>query len=186
MFESLLLYQKEHGDTRVPRKYIDDSGYKLGNWAGNQHNLLPKNDAVRNDRVEKLNNIQFEWGMYNESWDTIFERLFLYQKEHGDTRVPQSYADSSGYNLGIWVNTQRHKLPKMKDCVVRDERIKKLNNIQFEWEPRSILPKMRDSNVLYETIKMFNNIQFGFGTPKNNWDAMFERLLLYKKKHGDT
>ena len=74
----------------------------------------------------------------------------------------------------------------MKDCVVRNEQIKKLNNIQFEWEPRSILPKMRDSNVLYETIKMFNNIQFGFGTPKNNWDAMFECLLLYQKEHGDT
>ena len=101
-------------------------------------------------------------------------------------KILELIAYSSGYSLGIWVNTQRHKLPKMKDCVVCNERIKKLNNIQFEWEPRSILPKMRDSNVLYETIKMFNNIQFGFGTPKNNWDAMFERLLLYKKEHGDT
>ena len=69
MFESLLLYRKEHWDTRVPIKYIDDSGYGLGNWVGNQRLLLPKmkNDAIRDDRIEKLSNIQFEWGMYNES-----------------------------------------------------------------------------------------------------------------------
>ena len=44
MFESLLLYRKEHWDTRVPIKYIDDSGYGLGNWVGNQRLLLPQKE----------------------------------------------------------------------------------------------------------------------------------------------
>ena len=41
--------------------------------------------------------------------------------------------DDAGYKLGIWVQNQRQSLAKLKDSVVRDERIQKLNSIQFEW-----------------------------------------------------
>merc|ERR1711924_236848 len=103
-------YQKEHGDTRVPQSYVDNSGYKLGQWVHNQRSRLPKMkvSVVREVRIEKLNSIQFEWEKPKmEFWDNMFELLLLYQKKHGNTRVPKSYVDSAGYKLGFWVNRQR-------------------------------------------------------------------------------
>ena len=79
--------KRNMGILEFKKSYIDDSGYTLGCWVYNQRRRLPKikNDAVRGDRIGKLSNIQLEGEMCNESWDTIFARLFLHQKEHGDT-----------------------------------------------------------------------------------------------------
>lgn len=55
------------------------------------------------------------------------------RKEHCDTQVLIRFIDDSGYKLGRWVGSHRQRLPKMNDSNVRDERIKLLNSIQFEW-----------------------------------------------------
>ena len=88
-----------------------------------------RDSNVRNETIKKLDNIQFGCGIPKNNWDAMFERLLLYKKEHGDTRVPKRYIDDCGYKLGCWVYNQRRDLPRTKDYFLCDERIERLNRI---------------------------------------------------------
>jgi hypothetical protein len=48
-----------HGHTSVPRDYHLDP--RLGRWAHNQREMFAKGKGPRDDRLEKLNSIEFDW-----------------------------------------------------------------------------------------------------------------------------
>jgi Helicase associated domain len=48
-----------HGHTSVPREYHLDP--RLGRWTHNQREMFAKGKGPREDRLEKLNSIQFDW-----------------------------------------------------------------------------------------------------------------------------
>ena len=55
----------------------------------------------------------------------------LYKGQYGHTRVPQKYEENP--QLGEWVIEQRKQ---MRTGVIREDRIRKLNEIGFEWDGR--------------------------------------------------
>ena len=59
-------------------------------------------------------------------WNIFYELLTEYKKEFGDCRVTKSYDKE----LHIWVGLQRRAY-KRKTLI--QERIDKLNEIQFDW-----------------------------------------------------
>lgn len=137
MFERLLLYRQKHGSTGVPKRYVDEEGYKLGSWIKSQRHALPKkrNTTLRDERMKKLNSIQFKWKSYNTHlWMDMFKHLLMYLEEYGNTRVPFRYVNRAGKKLGEWVFLQRSILPTMSESIVRDDQIQKLNIINFDWD----------------------------------------------------
>ena len=58
--ELLLKYKTEKGDCCVPSSFKTDDGGELGKWAAQQRNAYKK-ELLAPDRVEKLNEIGFEW-----------------------------------------------------------------------------------------------------------------------------
>jgi len=211
LYKRLVAYEKEHGNTRVPRFYKKD--IKLGNWVVNQRHFCKKED-----RIDLLNEIGFEWKVKERTeWLTMYRRLMEYKRIHGHTRVPQGYTDDP--SLGKWVSNQR-RYCKQKN------RINLLNEIEFEWKsPESnqvVWMEMYRRLVAYKKehgdtrvpvgykenpglgkwvsyqrshckgknrIKLLNEIEFEWKPPESNrevWMGMYRRLVAYKQEHGDT
>ena len=79
MFQLLLKYKKEHGDTLVPHKW---RGYdkQLGVWVNNQQR--PK-ELLAQLCILRLNSIGFVWNPIEnrlDRWEEMFQLLLEYKK----------------------------------------------------------------------------------------------------------
>jgi hypothetical protein len=143
-FEELKVYKDTYGDFRVPGANLKDSDtYQLALWVQKQRRnfkLLQEGKKLymTEDRIQKLNEIGFEWSVH--SWSVRYEELKAFQKQHGHCRVPGAkLKDSDTYQLANWVQTQRRKfklLQEGKKSYVTEERLRKLNEVGFEWSLR--------------------------------------------------
>jgi len=128
MYGRLKKYKESHnGSTRVPIIYMPDP--QLGRWVKSQRDF-----CKREDRVELLNAIDFEWKIRKnrESWAKLYTRLLQYKQKHGSTRVPARYPKDP--QLGSWVHRQRRECKKQERRVLLDK-------IGFEWRLRSTKKK---------------------------------------------
>eukprot|EP00984_Skeletonema_dohrnii_P010540 scaffold4110_cov77-Skeletonema_dohrnii-CCMP3373.AAC.5 len=155
MLQQLKQYKDERGDTLVPQNYPDNP--QLGIWVTNQRaqykrKLRGQSTQMTDERVDKLDEIGFVWDPFDYAWNEMLQQLMKYKEVHGDTLVPQSYAENQ--QLAIWVDTQRQK---RKNNKMAPERVNKLNDMGFVWEP-------------YEAA----------------WEERLKELVEYKNEHGDT
>jgi hypothetical protein len=99
-------FAERTGHTRIPAKYRDGDGFRLGGWVvrqrqGQKHGEL---SAERARRLEGLPG--WTWDLFEASWVEGFARLLAFVEREGHSRVPGSYRDD-GYRLGRWVIKQR-------------------------------------------------------------------------------
>jgi len=158
MFQKLLQYKEEKGDTRVPRNYPSDQ--RLAVWVQQQARMI-RLGKMSAEKVEKLNTMEFDYScrQHREEWDAMFYQLVGYKKASGQTRVSrkklkegEGEREGQETKLALWVDTQRRlrRLNKLSE-----KKIERLNSIGFEWN--AFLDK---------------------------WEQMYNRLLKYKETHG--
>jgi glutaredoxin len=132
--------QQNNGRTNVPQRFL--SNKPLGIWVQKQrqqYKLLRegKTSAMTTERIESLNELDFEWVVSSTVWDTRCKELARYkQQNNGSTNVPQPFP--SNKPLGIWVQKQRNQyrlLHEGRNSHMTTERIKFLNELDFEWNP---------------------------------------------------
>ncbi|CAE8627874.1 unnamed protein product, partial [Polarella glacialis] len=160
-FELLKAYKQEHGHPRVPRSYVADGGFKLGNWVNQQRSARKGQGCFKidADQIEQLDSLGFQWAVNKAApWEEKFELLKAYKQKHGHTRVPQSYVADNGVKLGNWVNTQRSARKGQGGFKIDAEQIEQLDSLGFVWE----------------IVKAAS------------WDEMFELLEAYKQERGHT
>ncbi len=168
MFQQLVEYKKENGDILVPKRYTANP--QLGIWVTKQRFHYKRKQSghasqITNERVDKLNKIDFVWDVLNDAWSEKFQQLVEYKKEHGDTLVPQSYPDNPP--LGIWVNTQRsqhNRKQRGQASQMTDERKDKLNGIGFVWEPHETAWQSK-YNELHSFYKEHDHTKIPFEDP---------------------
>ncbi|MDX2370869.1 MAG: Helicase associated domain protein [Colwellia sp.] len=131
-FNALIDYKEEHGDCNVPNRYKTCSGLALGRWLGSRRENYKKNTLSR-ERIERLEEIGFDWDQTEIDYTIGFNALVEYKEEHGDCNVPKRFKTSSGYSLGRWITTRRDNYKKNK---LSQEKIKKLEDIDFDWFPK--------------------------------------------------
>lgn len=117
-------------------------------------------------------------------------QLVEYKEQHGDCLVPSRY--EANLKLGKWVETQRYEYTKLKraeaspnikpedggqedsklpggkprvtNARLTEERLRRLENIGFEWKVRNKMKRYYDKQ----------------------WQDMFDQLLDFKAKNGHT
>ncbi|EJK47359.1 hypothetical protein THAOC_33924 [Thalassiosira oceanica] len=117
----LKAYRAEHGDCKVPKRHG-----QLGRWVKKQRDTR-KNDKLSKERIRKLDDLGFNWSP-RDTWDERLDELKKYKADRGHCDVPQSQGP-----LGEWVLTQRKARKKDE---LSDERIRKLDDVGFNWSPR--------------------------------------------------
>ena len=130
--EDLLAYKAEHGDVLVPRLYQTVGGHNLGFWVNHQREAKSQGKLTP-EQIEQLEGLGFVWDVWNHLWVQGFEEILAYKAEHGDVLVPQRYQTLGGYNLGIWVKSQRVAKSRGK---LSPEQIEQLEGVGFVWSCR--------------------------------------------------
>ena len=101
-------------------------------------------EAIRNSiTAECLENL-------GSSWDERYGELLAYRAEHGDVNVSTDPSNK----LWVWVRGQRQARTR---GICSADRIRRLDEIGFNWDPR-----------------------------ESKWDEVFSELLKYKSEHGDV
>ena len=123
-FDRLVAYKNKYGDCDVPFSHDD---VELAVWVATQRTRKRQNKLAA-DRQKRLTAIGFNWQIIDLRWETMFERLMSYKREHGDCNVPQAYQDKA---LGVWVGMQRVRKRRGK---LDTDYIKRLVDVGFDWE----------------------------------------------------
>jgi hypothetical protein len=145
-FRLLQQYQSKHGHCEVP---VCDG--ELGEWVHTQrrqYQLFQKgqHSKLTDERIQQLNGLGFIWvvgagkGVARskanaDKWDNQFRLLQQYKSVKGDCEVPRSHKVGD-VNLGTWVDRQRCQyrlFQKGQPSKLTDERIQRLNSLDFAW-----------------------------------------------------
>jgi len=167
-YEKLCDYKKEHGDTLVPVHSHSDKA--VGAWVARQrrlHNI----GQLQEDRVQALEDISFSWDVHGDAWESFYEKLNEFYKEHGHTRVPRSST-----SLWNWADRQRRKLrdrAEELESAQDSERARALEKMGFSLEEDG-----------QDRVSRLMDLTFQVAIHDETWMENFERLCAFKEKFG--
>jgi superfamily II DNA or RNA helicase len=125
-FEILKAYFLENGHCNLkPRENM-----AVSRWLKKVRSYI-KQGGYREDRIERLKSINFDFSPDDTIWEKQFDELAEFKEQNGHCRVPQSY--KKNISLGVWVSTQRGKLSKGN---LPKNKKEKLDSLGFSWNPR--------------------------------------------------
>lgn len=133
-FGMLESFVERTGAARVPATFKID-GYQLGAWVNTQRTNYA-NGKLKIDRQRRLEQLQgWWWEPHDEKWEEGYRRLVNYVHRNSDAHIPDTYADTDGYQLGSWARTQRTNHRKGNLAASRKHRLEKLRG--WRWDPFS-------------------------------------------------
>ena len=167
-FQRLLDYQKEYGNTNVPRNYDEDPA--LGTWVDKQRYNASRG-LLLDHRYEQLDQINdFQWytatltmdtKTHDKKWNRQYHKVAAFYRKHGHTLVARHGPDPS---LGFWVAAQRGLYRK---GLLREDRQERLEAIDFCFS--MIEAHTGDIDADASAVE---------------WQLMYEHLLDYQEEHG--
>lgn len=123
----LAAFKEMHGHTNVPRTYEADE--ELAAWVRRTREAW-RQDRLHDIHIQKLTEAGFCFAPLDEAWQTQYQSLVAYVRDHGDAKVPRDYQDHS---LAVWVMHQRAANKQGK--LTADE-LRLLNEVKFIFEPQ--------------------------------------------------
>ena len=131
-FSAALAYYKAHENLDVPVKYVDENGIRLGLWLNRLRSAYKAGKlTLTEDQIRRLDELGMVWGsLCDLAWENAFVAAKHYREQHGDLNIPTRYRTEDGYNLGIWLRTQRMNRKKGK---LPEERKKRLDALGMIW-----------------------------------------------------
>ena len=149
-FNKLIEFEEAEGHCIVSSNF-KLGRYNLGTWVRNQRR---KRDSLPINQRQKLDSLGFVWNTFDEAWEEGFSNLVEFKNAHGHCGVSHKFKLKS-YNLGTWVSFQRQQYESMSP-----ERIKRLDEIGFVWDPLAEAWQKGLSNLIE-----FKNAQGHFRVP---------------------
>jgi hypothetical protein len=161
-----------------------------------------KRSLLTEERVNEMERVGFYWDEFEEEWVRLYEELMAFKAREGHCHVPLSYADCPG--LIGWMTAQRASYGQMKegkDSHLTEEKVRKLNDIGFDWE--QISPAnggiesdywmqkcgelsafhAREGHLNVDKIKDPGLWQF-VTSFNQEWEEMFNQLVAFKARVG--
>jgi len=204
--ELLAEFKKQNGHCRVTR-VLDK---RLGSWVEQQRQYR-KRGTISEDRVQKLNDIGFDWRTESKEkfWNNHYQLLVEFKKNNGDCQVIQNEK-----SLGSWVSRQRTYYRK---GILSEDHKKKLNAIGFEWKKLSwqdnylLLTEFKkkhghckvkrnmkilgnwvrgqrayynEGHLTEDRTKKLNDIGVEWQVTKKSWYHQYSLLVEFKKING--
>jgi hypothetical protein len=163
----LLRYLKRYGNPLVPRRYIDQKGFKLGLWVMYQRDRY-RTGKLAAARIAVLESLPgWVWNPrrdLREKPSAIWMRGFMHLKEYldrgGHPHIPTSFLAEDGYRLGEWVRSQRTHYRKAELAKARIAALESLPG--WVWDPCREAPDR----------------------PSRSWTRGLPQLIQYLQRQG--
>ena len=122
-YEALKAYKEKAQSTTIPLRE-KFNGFPLGSWVSVQRKSY-LNKIISDERIAKLNKLNFVWNTLDDRWDNCFEVLKKYKKVNGSVKMSQDLIFEN-IRLGMWVHNQRKNYKNKK---MSPDRIAKLDEV---------------------------------------------------------
>lgn len=136
-FAAAAAYYAEHGNLKVPKRYVNQAGLCLGLWIQRQRDARKDNSdtTLSIGQIEKLDRIGMIWESKSDfAWRNGFEHAQQYWLKNGHLNVEGTYVSEDGYTLGTWIRKIRQqKNGSIKNTMLTNERIEELEAIGMKW-----------------------------------------------------
>ena len=132
-FAQLEMFMEIMGHCNVPEKWHENP--QLITWVRNQRGYRDKG-ILSQERIQRLDEIGFIWNLRDALWEARFEELKAFKNSNGHCNVPNRSPEN--LELSLWVANQR-----IRKSILSEDRIQRLNEIGFIWEPREVLWEQR-------------------------------------------
>ncbi len=127
--EAIKFFEK-HGHLDIPVSYITETGIKLGVWYRSIRGLY-RDKMLTEEKQKLLENIGIEWTSIKiRTWMKYYNLAKEYYEKHSDLAVHAKYVTKDGFNLGVWISSQRYS---RKKGTLSQEQIDLLDNIGMSW-----------------------------------------------------
>lgn len=139
-YRELIAYRRHNGNCRVPTDY--PANQCLAVWVGEQRYHYKKfreqrPNSMTTQRIELLNEIGFEWNVFDAQWNEKYERLREHVRMNGPGRVLSTTRHDR--EVQNWIKQQlklyRAKLRGGTNSLT-DEREEKLKALGFPWQSK--------------------------------------------------
>jgi len=188
--QSFKNYVKTYGNAKVKLSYIDPNGYKLGQRVGVIRDQYKKGTLTKRqiDFYETLPG--WQWDNSKTKFEKLFlnglERLKIYYKNNGNCRVPLSYNDPDGFQLGSWVNRRRYEYGKGKLNKLQINQLEKISG--WVWNAIDDLEQTQRIKFIQQLKKHIAKTRSSFASQKYSDDDgyaigyhIYETRVKYKK-----
>jgi superfamily II DNA or RNA helicase len=125
LFAELQRFHRLNGHSKVS----SSEDPELGIWVVRQRKLR-KRGALPQDKVSRLNALNFAWDTKEKSWEQQFAALLHFKKQYGHCDVPSKSASHRA--LGTWLNNQRQL---RRRGALASDRLARLEEVGVNWNP---------------------------------------------------
>ena len=131
-YEDLVAFQQSHGHCNVPHHYTEN--IVLGRWVKRQRHQFKlrqqgNHSHITQERIDTLEALGFTWDTRDEVWETSFQMLEEFRKQHSHCKVPSR----GGYEkLSAWIKRQRRQYRLFisnQPSVMTPERVQRLEDL---------------------------------------------------------
>jgi hypothetical protein len=141
-YQELCLFHEKHEHCLVPHNY--EHSPALAQWVKRQRHQYKLKDQGRqstlsDQRQAALTQLGFVWDSHGAIWDKRFNELRVFKDGNYHCNVPTSHPEDP--QLSIWVKCQRRQYKLYitgKKNNINPERISKLSDLGFVWNPRNL------------------------------------------------
>ncbi|KAG7359447.1 helicase domain protein [Nitzschia inconspicua] len=142
-FQDLLQFRAEEGHVMVPHSYPKNQ--KLAQWVKRQRyqfrlKQMGKHSTLSDAREDILSQVGFVWDSHKATWTDHFQTLEAFAMANGHCYIPPQMAREAA-SLITWCKHQRRQFKRYQaglDSTMTPERIRCLESIGFDWNPRNL------------------------------------------------
>ena len=125
-FTHLKSFVAKNSHAKVPKTFIKEGGYKLGQWVSVQRRCKT---TLSQEKIALLDSHGFIWNTLEDNWQIGFTYLRNFVAENSHAKVPQSFTTKDGFKLGSWVSRQR-----LGHEALAAQKKAQMNQLGFIWE----------------------------------------------------
>jgi hypothetical protein len=211
-FDKLVQYRAKYGDCLVPARYMLYQGEEifhrnadlqsnlttnLGSWVVFQR-TQQRQGLLRQDRVQRLNSINFVWDISAYYWNMKYQLLVKYYVENGHSSVPWLHkvdnsesklikskpsSPSVPSNIKSYSSSSSSSFyssrPTAKGRALND------STVELGGWVRQQRQDYLEGRLDKEKIMLLNKLDFYWNVHDAHWEANYRALVRYSKVHGN-
>lgn len=98
-------FHKEFGHPNPKSDYVNNEGYKLGNFV---RGIKSRFSKLTDKEILFFESFEgWQWSKRDALWQKGYKCLVIYVQINKHASPPQNFINDDGYELGIWVAVQR-------------------------------------------------------------------------------